>query len=93
MYATFPTGLAPEIATFTDSKLKTNSRDHHNLLRPEAVEAFFYLYRVTKDPKYRDWGWKVFQSFEKHSRIDTGYCNRKTVESTESSCQVNYILV
>lgn len=86
MYATFPTGLAPEIATFSDTSLKTNARDHHNLLRPEAVEAFFYMWRVTKDPIYREWGWNVFQSFEAHSKIETGYCNRKNVESTAPSC-------
>lgn len=35
--------------------------DRHNLLRPETVESLFYLYRFTKDEKYRDWGWKIFQ--------------------------------
>lgn len=26
--------------------------DRHNLLRPESVESFFVLYRITEDPKY-----------------------------------------
>ena len=31
------------------------------LLRPETVESYFYLWRVTHDQKYRDWGWEVVQ--------------------------------
>lgn len=27
----------------------------------EAVESWFYLWRITKDPKYREWGWKFFE--------------------------------
>ena len=34
--------------------------DRHNLLRPETVESLFYLYRLTKDEKYRKWGWNIF---------------------------------
>ena len=30
-------------------------------LRPETVESYFILWRTTKDPKYRDWGWDVVQ--------------------------------
>lgn len=26
--------------------------DRHNLLRPEAVESMFILFRITEDPKY-----------------------------------------
>ena len=31
------------------------------LLRPETVETYFYLWRLTHDQKYRDWGWEVVQ--------------------------------
>lgn len=41
---------------------------HHNLLRPEALEAMFVLWRVTAKPKYRDWAWAMFQAFEKHCK-------------------------
>ena len=30
----------------------------YNILRPETVESFFYLWRATGDPQYREWGWK-----------------------------------
>ena len=31
------------------------------LLRPETVETYFYLWRLTHDQKYRDWGWEVVE--------------------------------
>lgn len=43
-----------------------------NILRPETVESIFVLYRVTKDPVYREWGWNILQAFEKHSKISSG---------------------
>ncbi|KAI5670883.1 hypothetical protein M9H77_11247 [Catharanthus roseus] len=46
--------------------------DRHNLLRPETVESLFILYRITEDPKYREWGRDIFEAFEKHTRIDSG---------------------
>ena len=49
-----------------------DSRASHNLLRPEAIEALFYLWRFTKDPIYREWGWKMFLAFEKHCRVPHG---------------------
>lgn len=46
--------------------------DRHNLLRPETVESLFYLYRVTGDRKYQDWGWEILQSFNKYTRVSVG---------------------
>uniref|UniRef100_A0A5B7A6W5 alpha-1,2-Mannosidase n=1 Tax=Davidia involucrata TaxID=16924 RepID=A0A5B7A6W5_DAVIN len=46
--------------------------DRHNLLRPETVESLFVLYRITEDPKYREWGWEIFQAFEKYTKVDSG---------------------
>ncbi|KAK8970280.1 Mannosyl-oligosaccharide 1,2-alpha-mannosidase MNS3 [Platanthera guangdongensis] len=46
--------------------------DRHNLLRPETVESLFVLHRITGDPKYRDWGWKIFQAFEEHTKVESG---------------------
>ncbi len=31
---------------------------NHYLLRPETIESYFYMWRLTKDPKYREWGWE-----------------------------------
>ncbi|XP_022926714.1 mannosyl-oligosaccharide 1,2-alpha-mannosidase MNS3-like [Cucurbita moschata] len=46
--------------------------DRHNLLRPETVESLFVLYRITGDPKYRAWGWQIFEAFERHTKVNTG---------------------
>jgi hypothetical protein len=29
------------------------------ILRPEAIESIFYLWRLTHDQKYRDWGLEI----------------------------------
>ncbi|CAI9264016.1 unnamed protein product [Lactuca saligna] len=42
--------------------------DRHNLLRPKTVESLFVLYRITKDSKYREWGWSIFEAFEKYTK-------------------------
>ncbi|KAL6992269.1 Mannosyl-oligosaccharide 1,2-alpha-mannosidase mns3 [Sarracenia purpurea var. burkii] len=46
--------------------------DSHNLLRPETVESLFVLYRITEDPKYREWGWEIFKAFEKYTKVKSG---------------------
>ena len=73
MYAQMRTGLSPELVRFPGGgKMATDPRAVHNLLRPEAIEAIFYLWRFTKDPMYREWGWKMFLAFEKHCRVQGG---------------------
>jgi len=69
MYARQRTGLAPEFVKF-NSDMQVGAA--HNLLRPETVESLFYMWRFTHDPKYREWGWKIFTAFERHTRIPTG---------------------
>jgi len=29
-------------------------------------------YRVTGDEQYREWGWQIFEAFNKHCRVSTG---------------------
>lgn len=56
------TNLGPE-AFRVDSMGRMTSRNNEKmyLLRPETVETYFYLWRLTHDQKYRDWGWEVVQ--------------------------------
>ena len=35
--------------------------DAHSLLRPETVESLWYLYHLTGNRTYQDWGWNIFQ--------------------------------
>jgi hypothetical protein len=46
--------------------------DAHNLQRPETVESLFLMWRITKDPIYREWGWNIFQAFLEHSTVQFG---------------------
>ena len=46
--------------------------DTHNLLRPETVESLYYMYKFTKNKKYQEYGWKIFESFEKFTRVESG---------------------
>ena len=62
------TGLAPEYVEFREAGMVAGDGAHYNLLRPEALEAMFVLWRVTQKPKYRDWAWAMFQAFEKHCK-------------------------
>ncbi|KAK5050785.1 hypothetical protein LTR84_003344 [Exophiala bonariae] len=43
--------------------------DVHNLQRPETVESLFYMWRITKNPKYRQWGWEMFEAFREHTKV------------------------
>lgn len=52
-----------------------------NILRPETVESLVYLWRFTGNKTYQDWGWNIFQAFEKNSRIDSGYVGLRDVSN------------
>jgi len=47
-------------------------QDSHNLQRPETVETLFYMWRITGDQKYREWGWEMFKNFVKYSAASDG---------------------
>ena len=85
-YAKTATGLSPEIVFFNmapsaKEDLIIKPQDSHYLLRPETVESLFYMYRHTKDPKYRQWGWEIFLAIEKHTKQPDGrgYCSIDSV--------------
>ena len=81
MYSRMPTGLSAEIVVFNrragtkradfDS---SKGYDQHNLLRPEAVESLFILYRVTHQQKWRDHGWRIFKAFREHRCVSMCLC-------------------
>lgn len=52
-----------------------------NIMRPETVESLFYLWRLTGNKTYQEWGWNIFQAFEKNSRTETGYVGLKDVNT------------
>lgn len=60
-YARTPTGLGPESFRFTEGieARALKSSEKYYILRPEVIETWFYMWRFTKDQKYRDWAWNA----------------------------------
>ena len=38
----------------------------------ETIESLCIVYRLTGDDRYREHGWKIFQSIEKYCRLESG---------------------
>ncbi|KAK7790855.1 hypothetical protein R5R35_010728 [Gryllus longicercus] len=73
--------LGPEAFRFTDSSeaRALKSSEKYYILRPEVIESYFIMWRLTKDQKYREWGWEAVQALEKHCRVAGGYTGLKNV--------------
>eukprot|EP00457_Paulinella_chromatophora_P003271 gb/GEZN01003278.1/.p1 GENE.gb/GEZN01003278.1/~~gb/GEZN01003278.1/.p1 ORF type:complete len:678 (+),score=69.99 gb/GEZN01003278.1/:24-2057(+) len=88
MYTESPSGISPDRVTFTASGMENptvQGGDASYHLRPEVVESIFIMYRVTRQEKYREWGWRIFQSLKKCCRLDTG--GYHGLENTEKNTQ------
>uniref|UniRef100_A0ACD5UU85 Uncharacterized protein n=1 Tax=Avena sativa TaxID=4498 RepID=A0ACD5UU85_AVESA len=81
-YQTTPTKLAGENYYFHPGQ-DMNVGTSWNILRPETIESLMYLWRLTGNKTYQDWGWDIFQAFEKNSRIASGYVGLRDVNSGE----------
>jgi hypothetical protein len=91
-YNRMPTGLAPERFSFEESRAKYNRiqvKEGKYILRPETVESVFVLYRLTKDPKYKEMGWKIFKAIEAHCRVDCCYSGVKDVSRPPDKLVLN----
>ncbi|CAK0786405.1 hypothetical protein CVIRNUC_009618 [Coccomyxa viridis] len=74
MYKLMPTGLAPEKITFLEEGgTRVDAADAGNVLRPETVESLYYMWRLTGEQRYQEWGWSIFQAFQEHAKGDVGY--------------------
>ncbi|KAI3814867.1 hypothetical protein L1987_14514 [Smallanthus sonchifolius] len=79
-YQSTPTKLAGEKYFFHSGQDMTVGTSW-NILRPETVESLFYLWRLTGNKTYQEWGWNIFQAFEKNSRVESGYVGLKDVNT------------
>jgi len=78
MYRRSASGLSPEYVIFHPEKgagqdMQIPHDAPHNLLRPEAAEALYYMHYYTGDPKYREWAHDMFSAFEKNCKARYGY--------------------
>lgn len=51
--------------------IKLDSKKY--ILRPEAIESVFYMYRITGEQYWRDMGWQMFQNVEHATRAKYGH--------------------
>lgn len=66
--------LAPGFVEYTDPRY---------ILRPEAIESVFVLYRITGDKKLQDKAWEMFQAITKFTRTDIAFAALKDVTSLD----------
>ncbi|SMN21984.1 similar to Saccharomyces cerevisiae YJR131W MNS1 Alpha-1,2-mannosidase involved in ER quality control [Maudiozyma saulgeensis] len=43
--------------------------DGHNLQRPETVESIMFMYHLSNDTTYREWGEEILNNFAEHTAI------------------------
>lgn len=56
----------------------TTAKDPRYILRPEAIESIFILWRITGDPLFRDTAWDMFQAVA--NATDTPYANAAVMD-------------
>ncbi|KAG0337991.1 hypothetical protein BG000_004697 [Podila horticola] len=80
------TGLGPESSRFDPANSEgtvfkvdpetfySRSRSAQQyILRPEAIESLWILYRTTGEKKYQDQAWEMFQNLERSCRTNIAY--------------------
>jgi len=84
MYEASPTKLSAETYNVYGNSMSVGTR--YWIMRPEAVESWFILYRKTGDPKYRQWTWELYEAIQKTSWAKFGYSglNDATFDSKDN---------
>uniref|UniRef100_A0A3Q1I5N7 alpha-1,2-Mannosidase n=2 Tax=Anabas testudineus TaxID=64144 RepID=A0A3Q1I5N7_ANATE len=80
-YTRTATKLGPEAFRFDGGAEATATRlsDRYYILRPEVIESYMYMWRLTHDPKYREWGWEAVEALEEHCRVESGFSGIRDV--------------
>ena len=55
------------------------------LLRPETVESFYLLWKVTGNIAWRERGWDVFSAIERETKTKNGYSSLQHVDTKAGS--------
>jgi hypothetical protein len=79
MYKAMPSGLSPDVAVLRPQGRTIVASDPKFILRPETVETYFYLWRITGDPKYRTWGREFLIDVNRHLKVQRGYVGASNV--------------
>lgn len=80
------TGIGPEGFDFNphsnsihDEAVAAEYGSRYYALRPEVIETWFYLWRLTKDDIYRQWAWDFALSLERFCRAPNGFSGIRDV--------------
>ena len=60
-------------------------KDPNYMLRPEAIESIFYMWRITGDPHWRDTAWKLWEAIVKSCETETAFAGVEDVNVPTSS--------
>ncbi|EDU47131.1 alpha-mannosidase IC [Pyrenophora tritici-repentis] len=85
-YEHAPLGIMPEVFSMYDcpdlsecdytrepgASPFSNINDARYILRPEAIESVFYMYRITGDSTYQDKAWAMFEAIENNTSTRFG---------------------
>ncbi len=72
-------GIEPESINYTTMEIISP----YYMIRPEAIEAAYYLWHYTKDQQYYQMGKTMFESIEKYCQVENGYVQIKDVRTME----------
>ncbi|RSL93441.1 hypothetical protein CDV31_014711 [Fusarium ambrosium] len=62
-----------------------NARDPRYILRPEAIESIFIMYRITADPQWQDMAWDMFQAIVRYTTTQHANAAIEDVTNTETA--------
>ncbi|KAL4877428.1 glycoside hydrolase [Aspergillus karnatakaensis] len=101
IYKNSPLGIMPEMFSLTacpnlnecmwDERLEhifLAVRDKRYILRPEAIESVFYMYRVTGEEKYADAAWEMYSAIEAQTRTEFGNAALRDVMGVNENGEV-----
>jgi ER degradation enhancer, mannosidase alpha-like 2 len=72
-------GIEPEVLDYRTMQVTEPGYP----LRPEIVESAYYLYKYTRDPRYREMGRTFFTALQTHCRTADGYTVLQSVITKE----------
>ncbi|KAI0903829.1 glycoside hydrolase [Ustulina deusta] len=58
--------------------------DPRYLLRPEAIESVFLMYRMTGNSEYQEMAWRMFQAIRKATETDLAFSSIQSVKVTDT---------
>eukprot|EP00457_Paulinella_chromatophora_P003752 gb/GEZN01003760.1/.p1 GENE.gb/GEZN01003760.1/~~gb/GEZN01003760.1/.p1 ORF type:complete len:587 (-),score=65.07 gb/GEZN01003760.1/:324-2084(-) len=93
-YKRNPSGLASDSIDFSEvgwDFLPSLGQDDWYSLPPQFISSLLYLYRITANETYQEWGWSIFEAIQAKCKVgeSDGYTRVKGV-SSESVVQEDH---